>query len=322
MSFLDTAPIGLIGRRRLHAAGGWSAIARGLMLLAWVAAAAGPGTGGSVLAAEADDQGQADAQYDEPSWIENAELRVVRTPTGNNGEPLPDPGGAEDAGRIGEVFDSADFQSLLLAESSWDTAFTLDLATGEVFGYPSAALLGSENRILRPSADQGLYITSFIAHDDGRITFSNSPHEYTVEPLPPLVGEISIEELYARQPVYKRRTQAYEPDPEMIERLAGIGENVNVVAFFGTWCQTCKHHLPALLSTLDHTGNQHFSLTLIALDEDITEPAEWLSDCGVGYATPSFIVRIDGDEVGRIEEEPEISMEADLVDILYNGIGR
>jgi hypothetical protein len=100
-----------------------------------------------------------------------------------------------------------------------------------------------------------------------------------------------------------------------VDRLALIQEPLDVVAFFGSWCQQCKHVLPGLLRVHALTENPNFTVTLIALDEEMLEPVDWIERCGV-VLMPTFIVRINGEEIGRIEEEPEASIEADLVRIL------
>ncbi len=245
------------------------------------------------------------------TWIENAELQAVRRAAPESGNPGDPP-----APTIGEVFDSADYQYLLLTAPSWERVFTLDLATGDVHAHSADETLDDAGRPTAFDPASGEWVASFTADEDGRITFITLDYDIAVEPMPPMVGEVTLEQLYARHPVYQRRAAAYQPDPEMLEVLAGLGEDIDVVAFFGTWCQICKEHLPALLSTIDHTGNPHLKLTLVALDESASEPADWIEACGVGYITPTFVVRVDKMEVGRIEEAPRVSVEADLVDIL------
>jgi len=264
-----------------------------------------PGT----TATPAGSQGAPSAREEAPYWIENAELEALAQPTSG-----------ESPSR-GEVFDSADYQHLLLVSPSWQEALLLTLGTGDVRSYPAASILGEDGRPRRVDPAAGTVIASFATHADGRITFGTTDLDYTIEPAPPLVGEIPLAVLFARQPIYARRSAAYQPDPAMVAKLAGIAEDVDIVAFFGTWCQICKKHLPALISTIDHASNPHLKVTPIAVSEDGAEPADWIEACGAGYATPTFVVRIDGEEVGRIEEEPRGSVEAHLVDILAGATG-
>ena len=249
---------------------------------------------------------------DAPYWIENAELEAVRRPSADAAAQSP----GDAAPTRGEVFDSADYQFLLLVGPTWEEALVLSLGASEVRAFPAGEVVGRDGRPRRVDPAAGRAVAGFTSHADGRITFEATDHDYAIEPAAPLVGEIPIAALFARQPVYERRARGYTPDPVALAKLAGIAEDVEIVAFFGTWCQICKKHLPALLSTIDHAGNPHLKLTLIAVSEDGAEPADWIEACGAGYATPTFIVRVDQAEIGRIEEEPRVSVEGDLVEIL------
>ncbi len=298
------------------------------------------------------------ARVEAPYWIENAELQATRRPaTGSQssgsqssgsrssgsqssgaqaqraqspgsearpGQPSSPAAGddSDESPSRGEVFDSADYQHLLLIAPPWPEALVLTLSTGDVHTFPAASVLGEDGRPRRIDPAAGAWVASFTTHGDGRITFGTTDLDYTIEPAAPLVGEVSVQVLFNRQPVYARGAAAYRPDPAMVARLAGIAADVEIVAFFGTWCQVCKKHLPALISTIDHANNPHLQLRPIAVSEDGAEPADWIDACGAGYATPTFVVRIDGEEIGRIEEEPRGSIEANLVQILAGASGR
>jgi thiol-disulfide isomerase/thioredoxin len=100
-----------------------------------------------------------------------------------------------------------------------------------------------------------------------------------------------------------------------------VGEPIEIIAFFGTWCQTCKQSLPALLSTLDRANNPNFHLHLVGTDENMSEPADWIMEWALDY-TPTYVVLQGDTELGRIEEEPLVSMEADLLEIIERGSQR
>jgi thiol-disulfide isomerase/thioredoxin len=254
----------------------------------------------------------------ESYWIANGELRGIRAPAPGAEQPPADTPGDE---RFGEVYDSADYQYLLLLGGTWEMAFVLDLAPRHATPYPLQTILTPGGDLKKPGVQGASPPIPFAVDEAGRLTFSYLQDHYTIEPQPPMLGVISQQELFARQPVYKRRAGAYAPDPAILARLAEWSEDVEIVAFFGSWCQLCKHHLPSLLKVLQLATNSHLHLTMVALDENMNEPYDWITDWEVGY-TPSFIVCIDGAEVGRIEEEPEISIEADLAQILIGDGGR
>lgn len=265
----------------------------------------------------------ADAQFGEPggdqtesaaAWLENTELRAVRSAPGGAGAPAED-----DPAPVAEVFDSTDYQTMLILQRAWPRAYTLDLVTGEVLAHPTEEIV-TEAGELMPAGD-GTSAGSFVSDPEGRIHFSTPRHEFVVEPLPPLIGEVGREELDRRQPAYARRAAAYDPNPAMVRALAEVSRDVEILAFFGTWCQICKHTLPALLGTLDAAENPHLRLRLIGTDENMLEPAELIERHALDY-TPTFVVLEDGLELGRIEEEPILSVEADLIEIVERAAGR
>lgn len=241
-------------------------------------------------------------------WHENTELRAMRCLPEAKGSVSPD-----DEAPYAEVFDSADFQTMLVLQKDWPVAFTLDLATGEVARHLSSEVLGANGRLLRP--DDGEVITTFASTTEGRIEFGSLEYDYVIEPLPPLVGELSRAELERRQPAYLRRALDYRPDPEKIAVLGALEDEFEIVAFFGTWCQICKHTLPALLATLDAADSATFHLTLIGTDEDMSVPEEWIVEYDLEF-TPTIVVLRQGIELGRIQEEALVSVEADLVEII------
>ena len=126
-----------------------------------------------------------------PFWIENPELCVVRT-------PAPGAPAAESPEPNGEVFDSADYQSILLLADSWHSALILDLVSGEVSAHAKDPLLDGEGQPRQAPNGDGEVLTSFLTDDNGKITFEDLEHRYSVEPVPPMVGVIPREELYRR----------------------------------------------------------------------------------------------------------------------------
>ena len=80
---------------------------------------------------------------------------------------------------------------------------------------------------------------------------------------------------------------------------------------FGTWCHDSEREVPRLLKILDALGVEDDRLMLIALDWDKREPLGRAREAGVEF-TPTFVFYVDGREVGRIVERPEVSLEQDI----------
>jgi Thioredoxin len=247
----------------------------------------------------------ANADGDDPGyWVGNFEWQATRSKLDT----------AAISSGAAEVFDSSDYQYMLIFGVAWKTCFCLDLASGDVIRYPLSDVLLESGEMVSPAGD-GELMEMFTFHDDGRISFIDESHQYDIEPAPPLVGEISLETLNRRMPVYSRRAAAYTPQPAFVKELANLSTPIELIAFFGSWCQLCKHHLPGILSTVAAAANPNITLTLIAMDENVSVPAEWIDEYAVG-ATPTVIVVSGGVELDRIEEEPLPSAEEALVQII------
>ncbi len=238
----------------------------------------------------------------------------MRCPPGANGSVASD-----DEAPYGEVFDSEDFQTMLVLQKDWPEAFTLNLATGEVTLHLPSQVLGAEGQLLSPAG--GEVIATFVSTNEGCIEFGSLDYDYIIEPLPPMIGELSRAELERRQPAYLRRALDYEPDPVKIAALNALEDEIDIVAFFGTWCLICKHTLPALLATIDAADSAKFNLTLIGTDEDLSFPEDWIVEYELEF-TPTVVVLHQGVELGRIQEEALVSVEADLVGIISTALGQ
>lgn len=256
------------------------------------------------------------ASQPEAYWIENPSLTMTLTPfetatsAGAGGS-----GAAANAAIVGEVFDSADYQRTLLLPAAWDYAYVLDLAEATATAYPRAALLDAGGAPRLPDPAAGTPAGVFVTDSDGRMTFADDRCDVVVGPTPPLIGAVTRAELDQRQPVYGRRAASYQPDPAVIAQFAQISKPLEILAFFGTWCSTCKHYLPGLIATLDRAANDKIKITYIGVDENVSEPADWIARHHVN-TTPVVILLSGGVEIGRVEQEPRTTMEGDLAAIL------
>jgi thiol-disulfide isomerase/thioredoxin len=241
-------------------------------------------------------------------WTENPELTLTLTPFDTSGA-----GGL--VACAGEVFDSPDFQRMLLLPAAGERVYLLDLADGVASAYPRAAVITPDGSLGMPDPVQAQPAGLFVTDGEGRMLFADEFCEVAVGPTPPLIGEVSRAELERRQPAYARRAVGYEPDPAVVARFAALTEPIELYAFFGTWCSTCKHHLPGLLATLDRAANPKIAITFVGVDENVAEPQAWIDRFSV-QTTPTVILLAGERELGRVEEEPDATLEADLASLL------
>ena len=126
------------------------------------------------------------------------------------------------------------------------------------------------------------------------------------------VGEINQQALFAGYPIFDVNYQAYKPSPETISSFkASLPEALEVRVLFGTWCHDSEREVPRLLKLLNLAGIRDESVELYALNLKKKDPEGMADAMGVKY-TPTFIFYVDGGEIGRIVEKPEISLISDI----------
>lgn len=145
---------------------------------------------------------------------------------------------------------------------------------------------------------------------------------------PVLVGAVTREEIEEAVPGWVEGTASAEIDPEAAAALAEVPPGAEVTVFLGTWCSDSRREVPRFWRALDHArdrspdpvegpgdGGLPFTVDYVAVDRDKEEPAELLVGRDLAYV-PTFVVRRDGREVGRIVESAPGGVEADLLALL------
>lgn len=233
------------------------------------------------------------------SWEEVAGLQVLH---------------AEENLSLARIFDSPDFLHQLVVPGAGEEAFVLDLKARSVAALPIAAITWTEDSLPVPDLAQAVDLGAFH-NDEGIVSFDGDGGLYTIQPEPPLVGPISMEKFRAAKPDYVHAAAKYAPDAASVEALTKVKSPTRIVVFFGTWCSYCKKWLPHLMKTVEAAQNPALQLEFVGMSEDQSEPADLLREHDISL-TPSFVVLQGGKELGRFEEEPLLSVEADLARIL------
>jgi thiol-disulfide isomerase/thioredoxin len=232
-------------------------------------------------------------------WDEAAGLQVMK------GDSL-DPGA--------RIFDSPDYQQQMVVPGTGGQAYVLALKTQAVRALPVKSLSWTSDDKPAPDLSAAADAGQFLS-DAGTISFTIDGTDWKIQPEPPLIGAVTPQELRADKPDYVHAAARYNPDPAAVKALKGVTTDTRIVVFFGTWCTYCKHWLPHFLKTLEVVGNPHITAEFFGVSEDQLEPKDALRQYGAS-STPTFVVLQGGKEIGRIVENPEVSVEADLAHIL------
>lgn len=133
------------------------------------------------------------------------------------------------------------------------------------------------------------------------------------------VGKIERSTL-TEDPEYKKwfvqGYNEYQPVDSLVIRLRPLLRNKKIVVVLGTWCSDSQLDVPHLINLLDEVEFERTELELWAIDRKKTEPANIISKYNIEFVPTIMVFDKEGKEVARIIEQPEVSLEADLIKLL------
>ncbi len=112
---------------------------------------------------------------------------------------------------------------------------------------------------------------------------------------------------------------AYQSDESIISNIKAINtKDIRIQIFLGTWCGDSKREVPRFMKFISETSLPVKNVKIIALGSDsLYKQSPQHEESGKGiFRVPVFIVYKNGEEVGRINEFPAVSLEADLYNII------
>jgi hypothetical protein len=107
----------------------------------------------------------------------------------------------------------------------------------------------------------------------------------------------------------------YQPDIEILDKLEGKLDSINIKIVFRSTCSDSREQLPRLFKILNELNYNVNTITLIGVSREkqgLSNEAEGLE---IEFV-PTIIFYKDGKEIGRIVETPAESLEKDLLKIL------
>ncbi len=175
---------------------------------------------------------------------------------------------------------------------------------------PVKMLVRDETLLLDQIGGWGDAISSWAPQGSDAV-FSVGGKAARIQPLPILVGKFSPDEVVDKTPSYAVAMAKYQPDPQGISYLKSCPSQVEIEAYFGSWCHVCKQYLPQFLRTIKDSANPNLHVTMFGLSREFGKDDTLRKDKGVN-GIPCIILYKEGREIGRIEGPPKQSYEKDL----------
>ena len=212
------------------------------------------------------------------------------------------------------VYDSSDFQRMLLVPGGMPLAFILELGDRVAYSVPadSVHMTAEGEAAVGPGGQE---YAAGIEDLKGVMLFTVGEHKYTLDTIPPLIGLTPLGRILTLKPSYVVDGLAYKPDDAAIKAIRAVDSDTEIHVYFGTWCHLCRNLVPKLIKTLEVAANPKIKVAYYGVDEDHKEPAAELAREAV-LTTPTILVIRGGREIGRIEEKVTLSLEGDLAQIL------
>lgn len=114
---------------------------------------------------------------------------------------------------------------------------------------------------------------------------------------------------------FKERYDTVQVEQQFVPMIKNVEDSVSTLIFLGTWCPDSRREVPRFLKVADEIGIPQERIKLYALDRTkISE--DGLSKQYHIERVPTFIFLKHGEEIGRITEAPEKSVEQDMLMIL------
>jgi thiol-disulfide isomerase/thioredoxin len=132
-----------------------------------------------------------------------------------------------------------------------------------------------------------------------------------------LIGKVNREGLMKEN--YKEWFEAsyseYEVDKTTLTTLQGKLEGMEIKVFMGTWCSDSQREVPRFYKILDDLQFDESQLTVISMDEYKETPEKYEEDLDI-QRVPTIIFYKGEQEIGRIIESPNVSLEEDMAGIV------
>jgi hypothetical protein len=133
-----------------------------------------------------------------------------------------------------------------------------------------------------------------------------------------IIGYFDFEELQ-NEPYnnwYQTEYDSYSLDTATLNNeLINNLEEVEMIVVIGTWCSDSQREIPRLVKILNYLGYNTQNIIAIGVNRNKKAPFTQVDELDIEYV-PTIIFKYDGEEIGRIIESPEESLEKDILSIV------
>ena len=134
------------------------------------------------------------------------------------------------------------------------------------------------------------------------------------------LGQPSAKALLDSFPDFKRNYERYQVEDSVLTELKRLDQELEIFTVLGTWCKDSRREVPRFLKIMDALDSEKIRLKFFGVDRSKRDKAGIAESHDIRYV-PTFILKENGKEIGRIIERPKKTLEVDLTDILRKHSG-
>lgn len=125
------------------------------------------------------------------------------------------------------------------------------------------------------------------------------------------LGRVRETRMRTMSETWRAGQDAYSPDSADLRAIAALPRPAVLEVYFGSWCSDSRREIPRLLAILEAAGPLPLKVRFYGIDRTKQEPARMVARIGL-ERVPTFVLRVEGEEIGRIVELPQTTLEHDL----------
>lgn len=107
----------------------------------------------------------------------------------------------------------------------------------------------------------------------------------------------------------------YQPDYDVLDKLEGKLDDISITIVMGTWCSDSREQIPSFYKILDELNYSSEKITLICVDRKKKGLSDEADNLNIELV-PTIIFYRNDNEIGRIIETPQESLEKDMHEFL------
>lgn len=131
------------------------------------------------------------------------------------------------------------------------------------------------------------------------------------------VEKIDKDQILSHGEDWKKNYDQYEIDEAVVKEIkSALGEGLKIDVYLGLWCSDSVNNVPKFIKIIDAMEANDLEVSYFTVERSDKQGTPYFVPELKVERVPTFIFFRDGEEIGRIIENPEKSMIEDFLAIL------